>query len=477
MRPDPLTRKRCGPVRRGCEQLRRAAERTRRTFAGNNSPTFTVEHTQLMYPCHVFCHPLIVTIQMKACSRSERREGSKKMEAAKASKPDVSAVYAVDLSQRPVPQGDAAREKAALLQLARRMHDAPGEMLPRFVELAMELTGGISAGISLLEEAEPSPVFRWHYLKGILSPFNGATTPRDFSPCGITLDRSATTLTIHPERVYDWIPSGLFLPEVLLVPLYIGRTEPLGTLWIVADRIEHFHCGHAATMQELADFIGIALKMVRSEEELQQALEQQELLTREMGHRLKNLFTILDGMVRISARTTDNKDDLVALLSGSLHALAAAHSLVRPSFSEVQGAASSLAELLSIVLEPHESPAISGKRRLSLTGPTVLCGEQSVNGLALVFHELATNAAKYGSLCGDLGTVDVVWQIDGGDLGITWREDGGAQATSFSPASKGFGSTLVEATVIRQFGGTLSYDWRSTGLSVHIVMPLCRLAQ
>ncbi|RVO21655.1 sensor histidine kinase [Sinorhizobium meliloti] len=399
------------------------------------------------------------------------------MEAAKASKPDVSAVYAVDLSQRPVPQGDAAREKAALLQLARRMHDAPGEMLPRFVELAMELTGGISAGISLLEEAEPSPVFRWHYLKGILSPFNGATTPRDFSPCGITLDRSATTLTIHPERVYDWIPSGLFLPEVLLVPLYIGRTEPLGTLWIVADRIEHFHCGHAATMQELADFIGIALKMVRSEEELQQALEQQELLTREMGHRLKNLFTILDGMVRISARTTDNKDDLVALLSGSLHALAAAHSLVRPSFSEVQGAASSLAELLSIVLEPHESPAISGKRRLSLTGPTVLCGEQSVNGLALVFHELATNAAKYGSLCGDLGTVDVVWQIDGGDLGITWREDGGAQATSFSPASKGFGSTLVEATVIRQFGGTLSYDWRSTGLSVHIVMPLCRLAQ
>lgn len=430
-----------------------------------------------MYPCHVFCHPLIVTIQMKACSRSERREGSKKMEAAKASKPDVSAVYAVDLSQRPVPQGDAAREKAALLQLARRMHDAPGEMLPRFVELAMELTGGISAGISLLEEAEPSPVFRWHYLKGILSPFNGATTPRDFSPCGITLDRSATTLTIHPERVYDWIPPGLFLPEVLLVPLYIGRTEPLGTLWIVADRIEHFHCGHAATMQELADFIGIALKMVRSEEELQQALEQQELLTREMGHRLKNLFTILDGMVRISARTTDSKDDLVAMLSGRLHALAAAHSLVRPSFSEVQGAASSLAELLSIVLEPHEPPAISGKRRLSLTGPTVLCGEQSVNGLALVFHELATNAAKYGSLCGDLGTVDVVWQIDGGDLGITWREDGGAQATSSSPASKGFGSTLVEATVIRQFGGTLSYDWRSTGLSVHIVMPLCRLAQ
>ncbi|ASP93686.1 sensor histidine kinase [Sinorhizobium meliloti] len=398
------------------------------------------------------------------------------MEAAKVSKPDVSTVYAVDLSQRPVPQGDAAREKAALLQLARRMHDAPGEMLPRFVELAMELTGGISAGISLLEETEPSPVFRWHHLKGILSPFNGATTPRDFSPCGITLERSAPTLTIHPERVYDWIPPGLSLPEVLLVPLYIGRTEPLGTLWIVADRIGHFHCGHGATMQELAGFIGIALKMVRSEQELQQALEQQELLTREMSHRLKNLFTIVDGMIRISARSTDNKDDLVALLSGRLHALAAAHSLVRPSFSDVQGAASNLAELLSIVAEPHEPPTTGGRRRLSLRGPSVLCGEQSVNGLALVFHELATNAAKYGALCSENGRVDVLWQIDGDDLSITWSEDRGTQI-SIPPASKGFGSTLVEATVTHQFGGTLSYDWRPDGLSVNIVMPLSILAR
>ncbi len=408
--------------------------------------------------------------------RAWHREGSVKMEAVKVSRPDVSAVYTVDLSRRPVPHSDAAQEKAAFLQLARRMHDAPGEMLPKFVELAMELTGGISAGISLLEEIEPSPVFRWHHLRGILSPFNGTITPRDYSPCGITLDRSAPTLAIHPERVYDWIPASLSLPEVLLVPLYIGRTEPLGTLWVVADRIGHFHCGHGATLQELADFIGVALKMARSEQELQQALEQQELLTREMSHRLKNLFAIVDGIFRISARSTDNKDDLVALLSGRLHALAAAHSLVKPSFSDVQGAASNLADLISIVIEPHKPAAIPGKSEFSLEGPTILCGEQSVNGLALVFHELATNAAKYGALCGDNGRVDIVWQINGDDLSITWSEDGGKKISS-PPASKGFGSTLVEATVIRQFGGTLSYEWRPTGLSVNIVLPLSRLAQ
>lgn len=398
------------------------------------------------------------------------------MEAAKVSKPDVSAVYTVDLSERPVPRGDAALEKAALLQLAGRLHDAPGEMLPKFVELAMELTGAISAGVSLLEQTESFSVFRWHNLKGILSPFNGATTPRDYSPCGITLDRSAPTLAIHPERVYNWIPAGLSLPEVLLVPLYIGRTEPLGTLWVVANRIGYFHRGHGATLQELADFIGIALKVARSEQELQQALEQQELLTREMSHRLKNLFAIVDGIIRISARSTDSKDDLVALLSGRLHALAAAHSLVKPSFSDVQGVASNLADLISIVIAPHEPAAIPGKSGFSLEGPTILCGEQSVNGLALVFHELATNAAKYGALCGDNGRVDIGWQIKGDDLSITWNEVGEREISS-PPASKGFGSTLVEATVIRQFGGTLNYDWRPTGLSVNIILPLSRLAQ
>ncbi len=96
------------------------------------------------------------------------------------------------------PRGDAAQEKAALLQLAGRLHDAPGEMLPKFVELAMELTGAISAVVSLLEQTESFPVFRWHNLKGILSPFNGATTPRDYSRVHYA----------RPQRTNTGDPSG-----------------------------------------------------------------------------------------------------------------------------------------------------------------------------------------------------------------------------------------------------------------------------
>jgi PAS domain S-box-containing protein len=168
------------------------------------------------------------------------------------------------------------QEKLALQDIAARMADEPEEVLPRFVDLALEMTGGVSAGLSLYEE-EPAPgVCRWQYLRGRLAPFNGATTPRDFSPCGITLDRNAPVLSAHPERVYSWIAdANIIVPEVLLVPLFIGGTAPLGTLWIVSEREGHFDSGHARAMTELAAFVGIALRMVRSEHQLKQALAAQ----------------------------------------------------------------------------------------------------------------------------------------------------------------------------------------------------------
>lgn len=389
-------------------------------------------------------------------------------------RPDVSLVYESNLDSRPAPQVDASREKSALLELAGRMHDAPSEILPRFVDLAMELTGAISAGISLLENDGSETVFRWHHLRGLLAPFEGATTPRNFSPCGVTLDRKAPTLTIRPERVYGWIPQDLTLPEVLLVPLYVGRSEPLGTLWIVAPRLGHFHHGHANAMQELAAFIGVALKMIRAEQDLQASLEQQEILAREMSHRLKNVFAIVDGLMRISARSTTTKEDLVEMLSGRMRALAAAHSLVRRTFSDVEGKASDLQDLLRIIVEPHEGLTVDGNSRFSIRGPTVLCGEQTVNGLALVFHELATNAAKYGVLGSDTGEVHIDWHVEDAELFIRWSELGGT-AVQGSPASKGFGSTLVDATILRQFRGSLHYDWREDGLAVNIAIPLANL--
>jgi PAS domain S-box-containing protein len=188
-------------------------------------------------------------------------------------------VFITEELERSAPKKtDYLQEKLALQDLAMRMADQPEEVLPRFVDLALEMTGGVSAGLSLYEE-DPAPgVFRWTYLRGALAPFNGATTPRDFSPCGITLDRNAPVLSLHPERVYSWIAdANIVVPEVLLVPLYLGGKVPLGTLWIVSDREGHFDSGHARAMTELAAFVGVALRMVRgNEQRLNQALEARE---------------------------------------------------------------------------------------------------------------------------------------------------------------------------------------------------------
>lgn len=181
-----------------------------------------------------------------------------------------------ELERRAPKKTDYLQEKLALQDLA-ALAEQPQEVLPRFVALALEMTGGISAGLSLYEE-DPAPgIFRWHYLQGVLAPFNGATTPRDFSPCGITLDRNAPILAQHPERVYGWIAdANIVVPEVLLVPLYLGSKVPLGTLWVVSDQKGHFDSGHARVLTELAAFVGIALRMVRSEQRMQQTIEARE---------------------------------------------------------------------------------------------------------------------------------------------------------------------------------------------------------
>lgn len=168
---------------------------------------------------------------------------------------------------------DHLAEKRALQDLARRMVDRPDEVLPRFVDLAVKMTGSVSAGLSLFE-ADPTPgIFRWHHVRGRLARFDGATTPRNDSPCGVTLDEMGPVLTRHSERMYSSISeAGIEVPEVLLVPLYIGD-KPLGTLWIVSDDEGHFNAEHARIATELATFVGIALQVKQGEERLRQALE------------------------------------------------------------------------------------------------------------------------------------------------------------------------------------------------------------
>ncbi len=371
---------------------------------------------------------------------------------------------------------DLLREKRALQEIAALMADDPAQVLPKFVSLAMEMAEGVSAGLSLLEENPAPGVFRWHHLTGTLARFTGATTPRNFSPCGIVLDMDAPVLTAYSERGYDWIAAcDVTLPEVLLVPLHIDRKEPTGTLWIVSDKDEHFHREHARATTELASFVAIALRMLRTEQKLQAALDEQVILTREMTHRVKNLFAMTDGMIRLTAKSATTPKEMSTLLSGRMRAMAHAHALVRREFSEegVSAPSSSLRDLIEKIAQPHEDLSPEGARRFSIEGPELRCGERASNAIALIFHEMATNAAKYGALKVEDGRVSVVWRLREGNLEFEWKERHGPPIEN-AVQSHGFGSELVRR-MVGQHDGNVEYDWQRAGLVANISFPIAAI--
>jgi two-component sensor histidine kinase len=399
--------------------------------------------------------------------------------------PPVDVFITDELLLRAPKKTDYLQEKLALQDLALQMVDHPAHVLPHLVDLAIEICGCISGGISLYEP-DPAPgVFRWHYLRGNLEKFTGGTTPRDFSPCGVTLDLKAPVLSAHPERVYTWlVDADIALPELLLVPLYVGGTTPLGTLWIVSADEGHFDSGHARIMTELAAFAGMALRMAQTEERLQQAsvkqaqlMAEQETLTKEMGHRVKNLFAIVGGMIRVSEKAAATPQEMSEILSGRLLALAAAHAVVRRTFDDKGNAsqAAELGDIIPTILRPHHRAGALGEGRFRIEGPPVRLGDRTTNGFALVLHELATNAAKYGSLKVDAGSVQICWDCKDGHLVVTWQERGGP-AIDGEPIKQGFGSVLSKNTIVTQLGGTLRYDWHPTGLAITIAVPVDNLS-
>ena len=204
-----------------------------------------------------------------------------------------------------------------------------------------------------------------------------------------------------------------------------------------------------------------------------QAEEGSELLAGEMSHRVKNLLAIATGLTQITARSAKSVEEMAKSLTQRLAALNRAHDLVRP-LPDSQGDAALLGDLISILLAPYdETAAFVGRIRVSVVRMGV--GEKAATALAMVFHELATNSVKYGSLSSDAGFLDVSSKLDGDDLILTWTETGGP-SISEPPELKGFGSKLLSRSVSGQLAGEAIYDWQPTGLVVTLKVRQDRLS-
>ncbi len=204
-----------------------------------------------------------------------------------------------------------------------------------------------------------------------------------------------------------------------------------------------------------------------------QAEEGAELLAGEMSHRVKNLLSIATGLTNITYRSASTTREMAESLTARLTALGRAHDLVRP-LPGADGKAALLGDLFTVLLSPYDDQgAFASRIRVAVTRMGI--GEVAATTLAMVVHEFATNSVKHGALSCPEGVLDVATTIDDDMVTLTWAETGGPDIEA-EPALDGFGSQMVERSMTRQFGGSVSYDWQPTGLVATLTMRKDRLA-
>ena len=194
-----------------------------------------------------------------------------------------------------------------------------------------------------------------------------------------------------------------------------------------------------------------------------------ELISRELSHRIKNIFAVIGGLIGISAPKKGDAAIYAKEVAGRIAALGRAHNFARPHGPEssVLQNFGGLHGLLSELMSPYDR---AGGRQYQISGDDVPVSDRSATPLALLIHELATNAVKYGAFSTGEGRIRIETGHEAGQAVIVWTEAGGPKIVSV-PAQIGFGTQLSDISIISQLGGTLERDWRDQGLVVTITIP------
>jgi PAS domain S-box-containing protein len=190
--------------------------------------------------------------------------------------------------------------------------------------------------------------------------------------------------------------------------------------------------------------------------DLYAASEARDLLAKELSHRIKNIFAVVSGLISMSVRKHPEVADFGRELIGTIQALGRAHDYVRPAEGKRR---TSLHGMLADLFSPYGS---GDRARVAVEGDDVTIAARAATPLALVFHELATNAAKYGALSVDDGQIDLAIEDQGDTLLLRWVEHGAPPAKR-NP-KEGFGSRLVEMSVTGQLGGSWQRRFEKDGM-------------
>ena len=213
-----------------------------------------------------------------------------------------------------------------------------------------------------------------------------------------------------------------------------------------------------AFLQAVADRVEVGVARLRAE-------ERQQLLNRELSHRMKNLLAMVQSIASQTMRNAADLEGARDVFAGRLLALGNAHDLL------MGGSLTStdIEAVMRSALSVHDD----GRGRFRLVGPALAIGMEQALSLSLMLHELATNATKYGALSGE-GHVDIRWGVLTDEheprLRLSWEEIGGPPVRP--PTRKGFGSRFIERGLATQVGGDLALAYPPTGVTCVLTAPL-----
>lgn len=242
------------------------------------------------------------------------------------------------MRQKPMRSEPASeRENLGLRQIAENAGDEPYAVLQGLLMAALELCGGgantSTAGVSLLEPVlDGGEQFRWVALAGCLAAHVGGTTPRDFSPCGVCLDRNGPVLFARPDLKFDYFQAaGIEFTEGLVVPFASSfHQTPLGTIWVVSHPPvrRHFDAEDVDLMRSLGSFAASAYCLATARDAADGTRRRNQGVVAEMSHEMRTQLNAIAGFVEllvigVKGNLSEGQADYVARINKAVHLLLA----------------------------------------------------------------------------------------------------------------------------------------------------------
>ncbi len=298
--------------------------------------------------------------------------------------------------------------------------------------------------------------WNWNVMSGEIAWDDGQYRIFGVNPGSVDLTVESIRSFIHPddfEQIHAVIADGssqTFQTEARII-------RPTGEVrWCI--------CAAAKTYDARGRIKRISGVMIDITD-LKEAEARHTLLVREIDHRARNVLAVVQSIMRLTKAKTI--EDYVAKIEGRIRALSTAHALL----SESRWEGADLGRLVDEELAPYRQGDI---RKCIVAGPTVFLQPASAQSMALILHELATNAAKYGAMSLPAGHVKVTWQLCRDAILLDWEEIDGPPVQK--PTSNGHGMKVITASVEGQLGGIVKFDWRPNGLHFSMSAPIADAA-